>query len=848
MDNTLKPTLIDDLPEEVQEELAEFLDRYATGLETGRREDINSFIERYPELRSVVERLVVDVEALCNISCESDSQGDAKHHDASVGLGMVLGDFEIIRELGRGGMGVVYLARQLSLQRQVALKMLPFASILDANQIARFQTEAQAAASLHHPNIVPVYSVGCERGVHYYSMQFIDGRSVESLINSLTLGATIDYSLQESIHSNPLPKATDSTIKAAESTQRTLRSANYVRQIVEKMSDVASALHFAHQRGIIHRDIKPSNLMIDRDGKLWVTDFGLARVQDGQNVTIDGDLIGTLRFMSPEQANGKTHLVDHRTDIYSLGATLYEMLTLTPAFDGTDRFEVMAAIQRANPASSRSINPAIPIDLETIILKCLSPNKDDRYSTAGEVAADLNRFLQNLPIIARRPSLADRLGKWAIRKKKWVAAAAATLLLTTMASVTFTAYVIQQRNRAEMFAANAQLIVDRFGSEFADQLEGIPGTEEVRVRILKQTADYYSQLIEYAKQDSALVANAAHAEHRMAIISQRLGRLDEAGQAFQNALRKWQLAIPADPNNLAKLVAFSSCHRDLALLQARIGDIEAAQSSFVDAMRLIDSDSLKECDDTRLLSEVARTRSEFGLFLAKTDRRQQALELFLFSVEDIEKALNRQSSKGAALLRYQLAFLLNNHATIVMESQPNEARRLLRQAEESLEDSPVSDGCELSNPILAAVLQSNLGVAEGRLDDSQAATDCFQLAMGRLAEILQHYPDYVKAHVEQAACLNNWAQLHLDQREFDKAQKRFEEAEALLISAQTKFPRQPEIPLFLHRVQKNLSVLIESRKRLQNASEDLQEKLPVKEGNLSAKNSSSALGNREMNC
>jgi tetratricopeptide (TPR) repeat protein len=385
-----------------------------------------------------------------------------------------------------------------------------------------------------------------------------------------------------------------------------------------------------------------------------------------------------------------------------------------------------------------------------------------------------------------------------------------------------------------MFAANAQLIVDRFGSEFADQLEGIPGTEEVRVRILKQTADYYSQLIEYSKQDSALAANAAHAEHRLAIISQRLGKLDEAGQAFQNALRKWQRALLADPYNLAKMVSFASCHRDLALLQSRLGDIEAAQASFGDAMRLIDTDLLRKCNDTKLLCEVGRTRSEFGLFLAKTDRRQQAIELFQLSANDIEEALKRQSSKGEALLQYQLAFVLNNHATIVMESQPNEARRLLRQAEESLRDSPLRDGYELSHPMLAAVLQSNLGVAEGRLDHSQAATDCFQLAIAKLSAILQHYPDYVKAHVEQAACLNNWAQLHLDQREFDKAQKRFEEAESLLIAAQTKFPRQPEIPLFLHRVQRNLGVLMESRKRLQNTSEEHQDNVRVKEENLSA--------------
>jgi serine/threonine protein kinase len=152
------------------------------------------------------------------------------------------------------------------------------------------------------------------------------------------------------------------------------------------MADVARALDFAHSRGIIHRDIKPSNLMVDRGGNLWLTDFGLARIQDGQSVTIDGDLVGTLRYMSPEQANGKTHLVDHRADIYSFGVTLYEMLTLRSAYDGADRCSVLAAIQRARPVPLRLINPSITIDLETIIAKCMSTEKDERYATAGALA------------------------------------------------------------------------------------------------------------------------------------------------------------------------------------------------------------------------------------------------------------------------------------------------------------------------------------------------------------------------------------------------------------------------------------------------------------------------------
>jgi tetratricopeptide (TPR) repeat protein len=479
-------------------------------------------------------------------------------------------------------------------------------------------------------------------------MQYIDGQTVEAFLDSLKQGSISEHMWIDSTSTVQSAVRVDSTPTAIQSTRRTLKSANYVRQIAHKMAEVAKALHYAHSRGIIHRDIKPSNLMVDRQGNFWLTDFGLARIQDGQSVTIDGDLVGTLRYMSPEQANGRSHLVDHRADIYSFGVTLYEMLTLRHAFDGSDRYQVLAAIERSKPTSVRSSNPSIPADLETIIAKCMAREKDERYATAGELADDLHRFLHHQPIVARRPSVADRLGKWALRKKKWVAAVGMAVVLLAIGSVSFALIIMQQRNRAEMFANNAHLIVDRLGSDFADQLEGIPGTEEIRRNILWETSEYYSQLIKYSEHDSALTRQAAQAAHRLASVSQRLGNLEAARLGYQDALRRWEHVLSLKKQNSEDAIAIAACHRDLAILQSRLGDMQSARSHFDSAIGLLDGTLNSQDRDPASLEELAKTRSEISSFHVKTGNPKRAIELLNQSVEELEKSLEQVSASGRA--------------------------------------------------------------------------------------------------------------------------------------------------------------------------------------------------------
>ncbi len=355
------------------------LDRYLADLQAGEAPDRDRLLADHPDLAAELEACLAGIEFVHRATGPAAPETPA-----------TLGEFRIVRELGRGGMGVVYEAEQTSLRRRVALKVLRFGAVADEEAMHRFHREAETVARLHHTNIVPIFAIGSEHGVHYYAMQLIPGRSLaDVLAESQRAG-------------KPLPSA----------------------DIARWGLQAAEALAHAHQRGVIHRDIKPSNLLLDTEGIVWLTDFGLAKCADEVTLTLCGMLMGTPRYMSPEQAESVRRPIDHRTDVYSLGASLYELATGRPVFDATAPMGVIAQILNDDPARPRQVRPDLPRDLETVILTCLAKDPAQRYATARAMAEDLRAVGDNRPIRARRAGALVIAVRYVRKRKKALRAGA----------------------------------------------------------------------------------------------------------------------------------------------------------------------------------------------------------------------------------------------------------------------------------------------------------------------------------------------------------------------------------------------------------------------------------------
>ena len=777
--------------------LAQVLDRYLAALEKGTPLDLDRLAADYPDLaadiRTFAESLDVLHHATSNL--RSDQPGKADEQATAKRLG----DFEIGPEIGRGGMGVVYEARQISLDRKVALKVLPFAAVWDQKQIARFRNEAQAAAQLQHPNIVPVFAVGEQRGVHFYAMQFIAGQSLDEAVRELRQEAeqlaSGETMLAATTENAPQPTSTFSQQYSAGRTA-------YCRAVTKLGIQAAQALHHAHEYGVVHRDVKPSNLMVDHQGKLWITDFGLARVQNSPGVTVTGDVVGTLRYMSPEQAAGEHALVDMRTDIYGLGATLYELLTLRPAFPGDDRHQVLRAIAEREPAAPRSLNADIPVDLETIVLQAMAKSRDSRYGTALAFAEDLERFLEGKPTLARRPTLADRTAKWFRRHR--LATAAGALVLVLLTTVSTVGAILLAREKAEKEAAlvqsqqhldqsqqhfeQARQVVDRFGIQLADQLQDTPGTERLRQQLLMETLNYYHGFLDEIGADAVFQDQLAMTHLKAGVVTAKLGANKKAIDEYRTAQQILEQSIVDDPEDPVLQSHLALSRNNLALLLAAQGHTQDALEEYEQAIAAQQRLVATHPDEETYAGHLAESHVNRGTLLGQLGQTEGAIQSLTHAVTILHETSSAapddpQQARNLAIAYNNLSFIQRQLDADLAEKSARRAVEILSQFAESPD---ASDACRAD----LALCYSNLAAIQSKEARTDEAIESYQKAVSLRESLLRKSPSIVRHRSELAASLNNLALLEIGQGDVSAAAEAFRYANRLFAALLADYPDQ----------------------------------------------------------
>ncbi len=553
-------------------EFGELLARYVEELSVKGFVDPDEILRDHPELGPAI---LEDLETYAQLESENLSF-------APLGT---LGDYTLRREIGRGGMGVVYEAWQNSMDRPVALKVLPPGVAADNRACMRFLREAKTTGKLHHQNIVPVYSVGIEANTPYYSMEHVEGETLAQILARLRKNrkdrpnetpddllptisrrfrrsaaearATAELEGESKHDAEEREESTASPVRVASTGVFDTTDPNliYYARMAEAFAGVAEGLQHAHERGVIHRDLKPSNLILDTEGKLRILDFGLAHLEGQESLTLSGDLLGTVLYMSPEQALARRVPVDRRSDIYSLGATFYEMLTWKPPFQGADHQETISRIIFSEPEPPRRVHPRIPRDLETIVLKCLEKDPASRYRSAEALAQDLRRFLKSEAIEATPRSALDKVARTIRRYRGRIAVSAVVALLVAVSGLFVYKLWLDEQDRRnadyEHSIRTLQMKLSRHGTTLRAGSPDLKPIDRHSIvfpddfKLLHGEANPVAEAVEALKVLSATFPSRFEAPFYLARGEKLLGRKDEALEALETTLERNAGFVPA---------------------------------------------------------------------------------------------------------------------------------------------------------------------------------------------------------------------------------------------------------------------------------------------------------------
>lgn len=622
----------------------------------------------------------------------------------------VIGEYDIISEIARGGMGVVYKARHRQLGRIAAVKLIKSGQLADESELKRFQVEAQAAAGLDHPGIVPVYEVGQQNGQHYMALAYIDGKS-----------------LWQKVKEAPLPP----------------------RDAAQLIQKVADAIDYAHARGIIHRDLKPQNILLTQDEQPKVTDFGLAkRVEDDSGLTATGQVMGTPSYMPPEQALGKVTEVGVLADVYSLGATLYCTLTGRPPFHAASMMETVRHVCEEEPVSLHQLNPSIPPDLETICLKCLRKEPDRRYASAKELAEDLGRFLAGESIKARPVSVMERIVKYT-RRHPAVAALAGVILFSlitiSIGGIAYNNRVRTERDRAEKNFRLAMSAVDEMLSEVGEQqLAAEPRMEEKRRALLTKALSLNQEFLKERTDDPRVRFETAQAHRRLADVFRLLERQQESLAEYDQAIALLKVLRKSSPRQAAYAQQLAYCWNFRGEVCRVAGQLSDADSAYMNARQILESLLADSPSVPGYRQDLARTLYSQGVLNRERGQLADA-EQDLKRASDLLTELLQQSPNDATIRQHLARARLNQGTVIRSKARETEARRAYDRAIDILNTlaNQFPDQPDYKHELAIACNNcGNLFSQNGKLNEAaklhQRARDLFQ----KLAHDFPKVPKY----------------------------------------------------------------------------------------------------------
>lgn len=779
VESMIRETNTDESRDPIEALGEELLDRHRRGESVS----VDQYALEYPEWADQI-RLQFPVMIALEKFKESSLSYGSDSFEMSVDAPQELGDFHIIREIGRGAMGVVYEAEQQSLQRRVAVKVFPAQTLREPGKLDRFARESKMSAGLHHNNIVPVFGVGQHDGLHYFVMQRIDGKGLDEIIEDAKKFA--------------MPNRSSPQTESAEA----WAIASSFHHAATIGVQVADAIHYAHSNGVLHRDIKPSNLMIDANGTVWVSDFGLATVLQEEPTIDRNDIAGTLRFMAPEQLSGKH---DTRSDLYSLGVTLYELVTLEPAFVAESKAAVIDRILRGEFIRPREIRPSIPRDLEAIILKAMAVQPETRYRDGLELAADLERFVDGRAVHARRIGPVGRAVRWS-RRNPLSASLVSTLAIVICVSFFLVSSkwreAVSERKRAEsnllLALESMDQILGRFTSSWmARPSEAVTGTNDAAsgVEFYMIVSDHSASLMEDALRfyDRFAAENApsprlqrdtARVHQRAGDIYQRLGKFDEAAIAYTRCLNI--LEQQDDEQDLSLVLAKAGAINQLGLVNHATSRFVEAEKLFLRAKQTLSAKQHRDAVECQ--AELARTFSYLGQAQWLMMHHVRARQSHRRSLMILERLVEQRPQD----LSYQLALATAYRAYLPFAGGRNHEERnriktagigILENLAEQYPDVP-DYRCELAE-MLAATQQRAPWQWSSDLQIEQ-----IQRGIELARELSQQYPTIPRYSAVLALCLKTKAQA-LERYSPDDANEAMDEAIEIYRSLARTFPDVP---------------------------------------------------------